>query len=270
MSNRILQSKWTRRSLLTLATLPFVLASIAHWAGSRVQKSTAGEPRPALAFETYLVDISGRVKETDRVVGARFRFKNLSDQTVNVTDLIPSCGCLQPQLEKRVYEPRDSGEFVLKMETAGESPGAKEYFVDFKYEDPIERTARLTFKLDLPERRLVVKPKALVIYQFTPGRTIHPVTVSDYRGGKGFKITSVKSTSKYAKVQLGEVEHQNGLVEQKLDVIVEDLVPPGKHDGLIVIKTNDLDFPELYVPLIIQGPDQKTVLKPDPASPQAN
>jgi hypothetical protein len=55
-----------------------------------------------------------------------------------------------------------------------------------------------------------------------------------------------------------------------VDVIVEDLVPPGKHDGLVVIKTNDTDFPELYVPLIIQGPDQKTVLRPEVASPQAN
>lgn len=270
MSDQILQSKWTRRSLLTLATLPFILAGIAHSTGSRVQKSAAGEPRPALAFETYLVDISGRVKETDRVVGARYRFKNLSDQTVTVKDLIPSCGCLQPQLEKRVYEPHETGEFVLKMETAGESPGKKEFFVDFKYEDPIERTARLTFKLDLPKRRLVIKPKALVIYQFTPGRTVHPVTVSDYRGGKDFQITSVKSTSKYAKAQLGAVENKKGVREQKLDVIVEDLVPPGKHDGLIVIKTNDTDFPELYVPLIIQGPDQKTVLKPDTTSPQAN
>ncbi|QDU50710.1 DUF1573 domain-containing protein [Gimesia panareensis] len=269
MRNRILQSKWTRRSLLTLATLPFILACVAHWAGSRVQKSMAGEPRPALAFETYLVD-RGRLKETERVAGARFRFKNLSDQTVTVKELIPSCGCLQPQLEKRVYKPHETGEFILKMETAGESPGQKEFFVDFKYADPVERTARLTFKVELPVRRLVVKPKALVIYQFTPGRTIHPVTVSDYRGGKNFEITSVKSTSKYAKVKLGELEDKQGLRQQKLDVIVEDLVPAGKHDGLIVIKTNDPDFPELYVPLIIQGPDQKTVLKPDSKSPQAN
>ncbi|MFI4850446.1 DUF1573 domain-containing protein [Gimesia chilikensis] len=269
MLNRILQSKWTRRSLLTLATLPFVLSSIAYWNGSTVQKSMAGAPRPALAFETFLVD-RGMIKETERVVGARFRFKNLSDQTVTVKELIPSCGCLQPHLEKRVYEPHESGEFILKMETAGESPGQKELFVDFKYEDTMERVARLTFKVELPIRRLVVKPKALVIYQFTPGRTVHPVTVSDYRGGKDFEITSVKSTSKYAKVELGALENNDGLRQQKVDVIVEDLVPPGKHDGLVVIKTNDTDFPELYVPLIIQGPDQKTVLRPEVASPQAN
>lgn len=269
MHNKISQSKWTRYILLSLATLPFVAASFAHWTGSRVQTSIAGEAKPALAFETYLVD-TGLVKETSRTVAARFRFKNLSDQTVTVKELIPSCGCLNPQLDKKVYLPKEVGEFVLKMETAGESPGQKEYFVDFQYEDTKARSTRLTFKLELPIRRLVVKPKALVIYQFTPGRTVHPITVSDYRAGKDFEIVSVESTSKYAKVELGKLEQKDGLRQQKLEVIVEDIVPPGKHNGLIVITTNDSDFPELFVPLIIQGPDPQTAQKNSPASPQAN
>ncbi|MCA9017320.1 MAG: hypothetical protein KDA77_18505, partial [Planctomycetaceae bacterium] len=114
------------------------------------------------------------------------------------------------------------------------------------------------------------RPKALVIYQFTPGRTIYPITVSDYRSGKNFEIVSVESTSEYAKVELGKLEQQEGLRQQKLEVIVEDLVPPGKHNGLIVIKTNDSDFPELFVPLIIQGPDRQTAQKNKSAAPQAN
>ena len=269
MTDLPLKSKWTRRILLSLALIPFATALGAHWSGSRVQSSVAGEPKPALAFETYLVD-TGLVKETARTVGARFRFKNKSNHTVTVKELIPSCGCLNPQLTKRVYKPNETGEFQLKMETAGESPGQKEYFVDFRYEDTEERTTRLTLKLELPIRRLVVKPKALVIYQFTPGRTVHPITVSDYRSGKDFEIVSVESTSKYAKVELSPPEQNKGLREQKLDVIVENMVPPGKHNGLVIIKTNDPDFPELFVPLIIQGPDQQTAQKKKPASPNAN
>ena len=269
MRDQLSQSKWTRRVLLSLAILPFAIAIFAHGTGSRVQTSLVGKPKPALAFETYLVD-TGLVKETARTVGARFRFKNLSDHTVTVKELIPSCGCLNPQLKKKVYHPNEVGEFQLKMETAGESPGQKEYFVDFRYEDTEERTTRLTLKLELPVRRLVVKPKALVIYQLTPGRTIHPITVSDYRSGKDFEIVSVESTSKYAKVELGSPEQKDGLRQQKLEVIVENIVPPGKHNGLIVIKTNDTDFPELFVPLIIQGPDQQTAQKNKPASPKAN
>mgnify|MGYP003630073252 CR=1 FL=1 len=269
MRYQISNSKWTRPILLSLAILPFISASYAHWSGSRVQESTAGEAKPALAFETYLVD-TGLVKETSRVVAARFRFKNLSDHTVTVKALVPSCGCLNPHLEKKVYLPRETGEFQLKMETAGESPGQKEYFVDFKYEDTQERSTRLTFKLELPIRRLVVKPKALVIYQFTPGRTAHPITVSDFRTGKDFKIISAESTSKYAKVEIGKLEINDGISQHNVEVIVEDTVPPGKHNGLIVIKTNDLDFPELYVPLIIQGPEQQTAQKNKPVSPKAN
>ncbi|WP_298866504.1 DUF1573 domain-containing protein [uncultured Gimesia sp.] len=269
MRYRFLNSTWTRPVLLVLATLPLMTASYAHIAGSRPQKSKAGEPRPALAFETYLVD-TGPVKETTRTVGARFRFKNLSKHTVTVKKLVPSCGCLNPQLEKKVYLPNEVGEFQLKMETAGESPGQKEYFVDFNYEDTQERSTRLTLKLELPTRRLVVKPKALVVYQFTPGRTTHPVTVSDYRAGTDFKIISVESTTKYAKAELGSLEIKNGIRQQKLNVIVEDTIPPGKHNGLIVIKTNDTDFPELFVPIIIQGPDRKTAQRNKTVSPIAN
>lgn len=269
MIDQIINSKWTRRTLLSLATLPFVTAVYAHWSGSQVQTSTAGEPKPALAFETYLVDV-GRVKETSRVLAARFRFKNLSDQTVTVKELVPSCGCLNPKLDKKVYLPNEVGEFQLKMETASESPGQKEYFVDFKYDDVKERSVRLTFKLELPTRRLVVKPKALVIYQFTPGRTIHPVTVSDFRTDKNFEIVSAKSTTKYAKVELGKLEIKDGIRQHKLEVIVEDVVPSGKHHGLIVIKTNDHDFPELYVPIVVQGPAPQTAQKTKSASPNAN
>lgn len=269
MRNQLLHSKWARPILLFLATLPFISASYAHFTGSKIQKSIAGEAKPALAFETHLVD-TGLVKETTRRVGARFRFKNLSNQTVTVKEISPSCGCLSPQLKKKVYLPNETGEFQLKMETAGESPGKKEYFVDFKYEDGKERTTRLTLKLELPIRRLVVKPKALVIYQFTPGRTTHPVTVSDYRSDSDFKIISVKSDTKYARAELGGLEIKDGLRQQKLDVIVEDSIPPGKHSGMITITTNDQNFPELYVPLIIQGPDQKTVQRKKPGSLQAN
>ncbi|MFK7776717.1 MAG: DUF1573 domain-containing protein [Gimesia sp.] len=269
MRNQLLHSKWARPILLTLATLPFITAGYAHLTGSQVQKSMAGEPKPALAFETYLVD-KGLAKETDRTVSARFRFKNLSKQTVTVKELVPSCGCLNPRLKKRVYLPNEIGEFQLRMETAGESPGQKEYFVDFKYEDTKERSTRLTFKLELPIRRLIVRPRALVIYQFTPGRTTHPITVSDYRPGTDFKIISVRSDTKYARAELGSLDIKAGLRQQKLDVIVEDRIPPGKHSGMIIITTNDKDFPELYVPLIIQGPDQKTAQKETPVSPQAN
>ncbi len=269
MRDQIINSRWTRRTLLALAILPFVTAGYAHWAGSSVQTSTAGEAKPALAFETYLVDV-GPVKETSRTIGARFRFKNLSDKTVTVKELVPSCGCLKPQLDKKIYLPNEVGEFRLKMQTVSESPGQKEYFVDFKYEDVKERSTRLTFKLELPTRRLVVKPKALVIYQFTPGRTVHPVTVSDYRADKNFEIIGAESTTKFAKVAIGNLEVSDGIRQQKLEVIVEDAIPSGKHKGLIVIKTNDKDFPELYVPIIVQGPAPQTAQKNKPASPNAN
>ena len=44
------------------------------------------------------------------------------------------------------------------MQPANESGGRKEYFADVKYSDPEPRQVRLTFKLEIPEQGLTVRP----------------------------------------------------------------------------------------------------------------
>src|SRR5437588_9280473 len=45
----------------------------------------------------------------------RFEFVNRGPGTVTITDLRASCGCLAPRLEKRSYQPGESGALLLEV-----------------------------------------------------------------------------------------------------------------------------------------------------------
>ncbi len=135
-----------------LALLPACLGFIAQVRGQVSSPPPEKRAVPALAFSQYLVN--ERDVEFKPYYQAHFRFRNTGDHTVNVTDLKPSCGCLNPKLDKRVYAPGDRGEFFLKIDPTKEKPGPHEYYVDIHYTDPEPRVARVTYKLNLPDRKI--------------------------------------------------------------------------------------------------------------------
>ncbi len=236
------------------AALPFALSIIFHTIGPHGQQfSQAAEP-PALAFDQYLVNL--RDVQPSRYVFARFGFTNTSKHTVKIKQLKPSCGCLNPQLKKRRYEPNESGEFYLRVQTANEKPGPNEYFCTVLYEDIQPREVELRFKVTLPNKTVIVRPKALIFYQFGSEPTTREIVVTDYRQQQ-LEILGVNCSSTLAKVALGKVEsdHQGQRRHKVLVTVVE--VPQGRHQALVTIFTNDPEFSQLRVPLLLQGPGEK-------------
>ncbi|OYW22830.1 MAG: hypothetical protein B7Z55_04185, partial [Planctomycetales bacterium 12-60-4] len=152
-----------RELAAVLGFTPFVLAVFVHAARPSVPLSISLPDRPALAFDQYLIDL-GRVQPTTEVQGT-FVFENRGQQTVDILEVVPSCGCLQPQLSTRKLAPGETGAVIVRMQPANELPGRKEYYADIRYTDPLPRETRVTFRLELPERQLAVKPRALLIYQ---------------------------------------------------------------------------------------------------------
>jgi hypothetical protein len=47
-----------------------------------------------------------------------------------------------------------------------------------------------------------------------------------------------------------------------VQVVVDGEVSPGRHDAVITVYTDDVDTPELRVPVIIQGPRASDAAKP--------
>lgn len=245
---------WTARTvgLWTLACLPVVVSVVVHGAATPAPLAISVAPRPALAFNQYQVDL-GAIQAMPEV-RATFVFQNRGSQPVEIQEIQPSCGCLMPRLSKKHYEPGESDGLVVRVQPANEQPGSKEYFVDVKYTDPEPRSVRLTFKLVIPEEQLLVSPKALIFFQFGEQETTQNLTVTNARGSS-LRILDAVTNSSYITLQIGEqgLSPRDGYPQQAVRVTAAAKVPAGRHHGLITLKTDDPDQPELRVPVMVQG-----------------
>src|SRR5262249_679613 len=184
---------------------------------------------------------------------------------VKVTELIPSCGCLQPQLEKSTYRAGESGSFVVRVQTANENPGLKEYTVTLKYTDPAPREETVIFRVILPDNQVIVRPRALAFYQFDgQGAGIAPqkIEVTDRRD-RHLKITRVECSRDFASVEMAEENvDEAGHWHGHLNVAMPDRLPPGRTEAIVRIFTDDPDYKVLRVPLIIEGGAPRKMVDP--------
>jgi len=241
-----------RMIVWTLAFLPFGAAVLAHCQGSAPTLSITPRALPALAFDQYLVDL-GPVQPTAEV-RANFLFRHRGSQPVKILEMTPSCGCLQPRLRQTEYQPGDMDALVLRVQPANEAPGKHEYTVDVKYLDPEPREARLTFRVELPEKGISIVPPAVMVYQFGERETVQQIRITDTRD-ESWKVMGVSVSLPFVDVTIGQQSRtEHGVLEQLLEATVAAKVPPGRHRGLIRVFTDSPHYPELRVPLMIQGP----------------
>lgn len=251
------------------ACLPLLLAMAVHWMGPEAQAAPESRQLPSLAFSQYLVDEGA--PPVRPVYTANFYFHNTSEKVVTIKELRPSCGCLNPKLEKKEYQPGEEGHFSIRVDPTKEKPGPREYFVDVVYEDPQPQEIRVTYKLVLPQKSVEITPKALVFYQLSNQETVQDVKISDYRS-RHFKILSMESTSPLVRAMLvNEQEDDAGNKHHELQVIVNGKVPEGTSRAIINIQTDDPQFNRLQIPIIVSGPKPKVSkddlpLKLDPPS----
>lgn len=243
----------TPKSLIlwTLALVPFGTATLVHLRGSAPTLSVSRRALPALAFDQYLVDL-GPVQPASEV-RANFIFRHRGEHPVRILDVKPSCGCLQPRFRKNEYAPGESDVLVLRVQPANEAPGKHEYFVDVKYADPEIRETRVTFRVQLPEKGVSITPPAVMVYQFSDQPTAVPIVITDTRN-ESWTVHGISVSLPYVNVSVGEPQHtEAGTVELRLEATVAAQVPPGRHHGLVTVFTDNPEYPELKIPLLIQG-----------------
>ena len=272
MSEPQSQRSWRQLVLPAAATLPFLFSLVFHAVGPREQKVAAGESRPALAFNQYTVDLGKLAPQ--RYATAWFSFENRSDQAVTIKDIEPSCGCVMPTVfaagtlqaameankplstsqKKHVFQPGESGEFVMQIDTTKSDPGEKEYWVKMHYEDSKPRQAEVTFRADFPSQHVIVRPPSKAYFQSNGKPTKDQVFVYDTRE-KPLNVTRVECTSKYIQATAGEAKddgYGNWRIPVELNVAGD--VPSGREDARLKIYTDDPDYAELTVPIFLDGP----------------
>src|SRR5262245_21457853 len=256
-----LRRSWIRRLPVAGMAIPLLFAVAAQAVGPHPRPIAAPPARPSLAFDQYLVDL-GPVGPSEEVF-AHFDFTNRGPATIANIQLVPSCGCLQPRLNKQAYESGESGHFMVRVQTANEAAGLTEYTVAVKYADPEPRETNVVFRVVLPENQVFVAPRALVLYQ-EGGSSLPPqeIEITDRRGGQ-LNITRVDCTRNVAQVELaGSENDENGNWHGHLKVTLPAKLPAGRVDAMIRIFTDDPDYHMLRVPLILQGPSARKIIDP--------
>lgn len=246
MNTTFSSTRFTRWGVWLLAFCPCLAAMGFHLSPVKPTDFAPAKDRPALAFDQYAVNL-GPVEPMGIVKGF-FRFTNLSDRAVKVTSFRPSCGCLQPRLEKRDYAPGEVGQFDVKVATAGEAPGPREYTITLDYEDPDPQSVVLTFRLELPPRQIYLSPRAVMVYQFGNEPVTKDIIVTDNRHNTA-KVTAVESQAKFVTAEIVETKtDQDGIQNTIIKVNVLG-VDSGTHNTVLKIHTDDPAFPVLNVPV---------------------
>lgn len=251
-----------QRVLWAAGLLPFALSLIVHVGGVKATPVAMDTARDSLAFEQYFVNLGSPPPRAEYL--AWFAFRNMGSQPLRILDLKPSCGCLNPRLEQKEFAPGEGGKFSLRVRAANEKPGQHEYTCRVIYDDGQPREAEVRFKITLPEERVEIRPRSLIVYQFNNQPTTREITINDFRAppeGRPLarlEVLDATCTLKWVDVAIGEAQvDEIGQRQQKVVMTITD-VPPGTHDGTIVIHTNIPEYAELKVPLRVDGLARKT------------
>lgn len=244
------------RGPFLLLCAPVLWAFIAVIHGPQPQTMANIPELPGLAFDQYLVDLR-EVAPTEEIF-ANFEFRNTSQHTVNITSLVPSCGCMQPQLKKTTYEPGESGYFLLRIKTALQQPGPKEFNVKVNYTDTQPRSRVVYLRATFPTQQIYVRPMSLTFHQLGTSEVYQEIIVTDLRKSPA-EIIGVESSSDFVNVEvLPASTTKTGARKQHIRVTVPGAVPAGRQMGTIKIFTNDDRFHEMKVPIQVFGPERQT------------
>lgn len=213
--------------------------------------------RGELLFDQSTVEL-GRVRSIGTIEQA-FSFRVTGDRPAEIVQIRPSCGCVRPSLEKRIFAPGERGEIVLGVHATGQAPGRHDYRLSLTVRDPVERTVDLVMSLELYSE-IVVQPAQVLVYSNGKKPLVQTVTITDTRarqpaasGGapRELEVTGLVSSSKRLEARLrgtGE-EEQQGV--RRLDLVIGTDFPIGKTEERIAVTTNDSQYPAFEIPVLV-------------------
>jgi hypothetical protein len=246
-----------------IVVLSLVPVGLAAWNTERVpvaRPMQGGIERPTLVFSQYSVNL-GEVRPVE-TIPARFDFWNNGPRPIKITEIEPSCGCLAPKLfdGKTTYQPGEQGRFLVGVNTANEKPGEKEYRIRVRYDDGQPREQTVYFRMTLPAMKVSVTPSEVYFYQLNGQPDSREIHVTDHRGAS-LEVQGASISSHQASVTVGEMSRTpEGHSTTPIRIDVPGDVSPGREIAVITILTNDPEFRQIQVPVLIHGPQEKVRL----------
>jgi hypothetical protein len=207
--------------------------------------ATAG--RADLQFTQTKAD-AGTVKSGAPLV-REFAFSNRGPATVEILEIQGSCGCLKPNLERRVYKAGEGDTLRIEVNTLTQGVGAHSWRTIVRYRDgDAVREADVVISGTVVAE-ITVEPPQLSIFADQP--IVHELRVIDRRT-KSFTVTAVQTTSEKLTARVtGEMRDDQGRVVRTVRLGVAGDFPDGRRDETLTIFTDDPLYRELKVPVTV-------------------
>lgn len=153
-------------------------------------KADTNAPGPEIRFDKMVHDFGDVGPGTANI--CEFGFKNVGEALLKIIDVKPDCGCTLFTLEKKEYEPGESGTLKINYH-ATMQPGVVTRRVPVISNDKAKPEITLTLKATVVAR-VDYQPKTLNLLLKDEDKALPKVTLTSI-DGKPFSVTSVKSTA---------------------------------------------------------------------------
>jgi hypothetical protein len=193
---------------------------------------------------------------TGRPLAHRFGFVNTGPETIEITDLEASCGCLTPRVPQRAFRAGERGEIILEVNTLSHDQGPQSWSLHVHYR-LASRQRTMEVKVSaLVRAEILVQPAALTI--FTSGSANHEISLTDLRT-RPLAITGIRSSAPQLTARGIEGSHDiRGHL--KIRVEIADNFPEGRHEEFLVIGTDDPAYPELKIMVTVNKTKRQRVI----------
>ena len=210
-----------------------------------------GQANGQVGFEPSQIDV-GQVRIGQRIE-RRVRLVNRSPEPVQIVDVKGSCGCLKPVVEPDRIPGKGEAWLHLRINTLSAAAGLHAWRIQVRYQIGNRfATAVLPIRARC-RREILVQPPSLQVY--SSRATQHEILVNDLRP-KPFRILRVETTARQMRASLAP---SDGTMPCRVFLqILEDL-PPGEHHEQVVIFTDDPQYRDLRVDVVVHRRKRKQI-----------
>ena len=175
----------------------------------------------------------------------RFELVNRGGESIEILDLKHGCGCLAPRLDQRVIPPGGKATLVMELRTLGQADGPHTWELQVHYRAGADaKTLRLSLRGTV-QSEITVQPAILGLHVSTTVQ--QEVTLTDARAAP---LRVVDAEVRAAGVRVTKIERAGKTT--KIVVAADGAkLPPGRHEGFLTITTDDADYGQLQVPIVV-------------------
>lgn len=187
----------------------------------------------------------------------QFRVKNNTSETVHISGVRVSCGCVSASVLKSQIEPNEETSVIANMDSTRFN-GSKSVTVYVSFDKPKFEEVRLLVQA-YGRNDFAVSPDNFNFNEIRRGKSAESKITLRFYGFPNLEVVEAKTESHYLKVKYELIKREGNDVIYEATAVVREDIPVGKWFSDIFFKTNVGSIPMVRVPLNVQVESVLTV-----------